>query len=206
MTTTRRHAGTRFLIGLLALVGLAATVGVVILVAVGVSARHVPSSLESRMARSARHLLIPAAARGRDNPVAPNQEAVARGRAHFADHCASCHGNDGKGRTMYGRGLSPRVPDLTLPATQELSDGELFWIIENGVRFTGMPAFGTDEPADAQETWQLVDFIRTLPKITPAEIGEMEKLNPTLSRADVERERADEEFLAGGPPAHSDTH
>lgn len=188
------------MIGLLAWVGAAAIVAGALFVWGGVSARRPPSSTEALLARAARHLLIPEAARRRVNPVEPSPEAIARGRAHFADHCATCHGNDGKGGTMYGRGLSPRVPDLTRPATQELSDGELYWIIENGVRMTGMPAFASGSPSDAKETWQLVDFIRSLPRITPDELHQMEKLNPTLSRADVERERAEEEFLAGDPP------
>jgi len=102
---------------------------------------------------------------------------------------------------MYGRGMSPRAPDMTADATQSLSDGELFWIIENGVKMTGMPGFGDDDPSNDDESWELVDFIRTLPRITREELVEMQRLNPTLSRADVERERAEEEFLAGGAVA-----
>ena len=74
----------------------------------------------------------------------PNtEEAIAEGRAHFADHCASCHANDGSGDTEMGRGLYPRAPDMRLAATQNLEDHELFYIIENGIRLTGMPAWGT---------------------------------------------------------------
>ena len=65
-----------------------------------------------------------------------------QGRAHFADHCASCHGNDGRGNTEMGRNLYPKAPDMRQSGTQHLSDGELYWIIENGVRLTGMPAWG----------------------------------------------------------------
>jgi len=192
-------------VAFLAVVGASAALAGLSFAIRGVSARQNPSRLEAVLARSARHLLIPAAARAMPNPVSASPAVIARGRAHFADHCATCHGNDGKGGTMYGRGMSPRVPDMTADATQSLSDGELFWIIENGVKLTGMPAFGDDEPANDDESWDLVDFIRTLPRITPEELGEMERLNPTLSRADVERERAEEEFLAGGAspePSH----
>ena len=62
---------------------------------------------------------------------------IAEGRDHFADHCATCHANDGSGNTEMGRGLYPKAPDMRLPATQNLSDAELFYIIENGVRLTG---------------------------------------------------------------------
>ena len=163
----------------------------------GVSARPEPTSLETRVARTARHYLIPARARATANPVAATPEVLASGMAHFADHCATCHGNDGKGDTVYGRKMFPRAPDMTAAATQSLSDGELFWIVENGVRLTGMPGFGDDEPANDGESWELVHFIRHLPNLTAAERAEMERLNPVLSRADVEREREVESFLAG---------
>jgi len=186
---------------LLAIVGAWAALAGLSFAIRGVSARQRPSRLETVLARSGRHLLIPVAARAQPNPVPVSPAVIARGRAHFADHCATCHGNDGKGRTMYGRGMSPRAPDMTADATQSLSDGELFWIIENGVKMTGMPGFGDDDPSNDDESWELVDFIRTLPRITREELVEMQRLNPTLSRADVERERAEEEFLAGGAVA-----
>ena len=190
----------RFLVLALSLVGAAAIAGVARFASIGVSARPDPSRTEMRSARAVRHLLIPRAARTRANPVEPSSEVLTEARAHFADHCASCHGNDGKGKTAHGARMFPRAPDLTAQATQSLSDGELFWIVENGVRMTGMPAFGSDDPADDAESWGLVRFVRTLPRIGAAELAEMERLNPTLSRADVERERENEEFLAGGAP------
>ena len=129
-------------------------------------------------------------------------------RAHFADHCASCHGNDGRGRTKLGQGLYPKAPDMTLAETQSLSDGALFAIIENGVRLTGMPAWGQPGPEDDQETWELVHFIRRLQQLTPGELAEMESSNPK-SRKDLEEEDAIRKFLAGEgdkPSAGSKTH
>ena len=76
------------------------------------------------------------------NPAEYSGDAIADGRAHFADHRATCHANNGSGKTPTGSGLWPKAPDMRLPETQGLSDGELFWIIENGIRFTGMPACG----------------------------------------------------------------
>lgn len=180
-----------------------ATVGIVVIlagigfVASGVSARPEPSRVETRLARSARHLLIPATARSRARPGPADPESIARGLAHFADHCATCHGNDGKGQTTYGRRMFPRAPDMTAPATQGLSDGELFWIIENGVRLTGMPGFGDDDPSNDSESWDLVAFIRTLPRLEAEDLKRMDRLNPTLSRADLEREQEIQSFLAG---------
>ena len=164
----------------------------------GLSARATPTSLEAMMARNARHLAIPASARSAHNPVAPTEEALRDARLHFADHCAVCHGNDGSGDTMMGRGLYPKPPDLRLNETQKLSDGELFWIIENGVRFTGMPAFSM--PGMESDSWKLVDFIRHLPKLTTDEKMDMERYNPK-GPDDRKEEEEEDDFLKGATPA-----
>jgi hypothetical protein len=57
-------------------------------------------------------------------------------RAHFADHCAICHANNGNGQTPIGRNVYPKAPDLRASDTQTMSDGELFYVIRNGIRFT----------------------------------------------------------------------
>ncbi len=187
----------KLFVAMLAVAGAAALLAAVGFVAQGISARPAPTALESRVARTARHFLIPSRARAAASPVEPTPAAIAAGLAHFADHCSICHGNDGRGRTTYGDRLFPRAPDMTAAATQSLADGELFWIIENGIRLTGMPGFGDDEPENDGESWQLVHFVRHLPDLTAEELAEMEQLNPTLTRADVEREREIELFLAG---------
>ncbi|MFN7943139.1 MAG: cytochrome c [Thermoanaerobaculia bacterium] len=189
----------KWVIRLLALVGLVAITGAIGFVAMGLSSRSEPPVLEVKLARSARHLMIPAAARRATNPLPPTPELHARALRHWADHCASCHGNGGKGDTSMGRSLYPRAPDMTRALTQQLSDGELFWIIENGVKLTGMPAWGSPAAEDDAETWELVHFIRRLPSLTEAEVAEMKKLNP-LSRADLEQEMEMERFLAGDGP------
>lgn len=164
----------------------------------GLSARATPTGLEAMMARNARHLAIPAGARSAKNPVPPTEEALRDARLHFADHCATCHGNDGSGDTMLGRGLYPKPPDLRLDETQKLSDGELFWIIENGVRFTGMPAFSSRGAEN--DSWKLVDFIRHLPKLTTDEKMEMERYNPK-GPDDQKEEQEEDDFLNGAAPA-----
>ena len=195
----------KVLIGSLAGVGALAVLGAVGFVLGGISARPDPPALEVKLARAARHRLIPGAARRRANPVQSNAEVLEEGREHWADHCASCHGNDGKGDTDIGRGLYPRAPDMTLPATQDLSDGELFWIIENGIKLTGMPAWGSDsgeDEEDSEDSWELVHFIRHLPQINEGELKEMRRYNP-VSRDELEEERETERFLAGGSePSH----
>ena len=165
-------------------------------VTAGVSARSSPGPLETTAARALRGVAIRVRTRGLTNPVPVSEETVAEGRAHFADHCASCHGNDGSGNTEMGRGLYPRAPDMRLPATQNLSDGELFYIIENGVRLTGMPGWSTGTASGEEASWHLVHFIRHLPRLTADEVEQMEELNPR-SPVEIREEIKQEEFLKG---------
>src|SRR4029077_20851173 len=139
-------------------------------------ARQAPSRTEEALARRLRSWSLPSNARQRRNPLTGSPELLQESARHFADHCASCHGNDGSGNTEVGRNLYPPAPDIRLAATQELSDGELYYIIHNGVRWTGMPAWG--ETGDAPDSGKLVQFIRHLPKVTAGEVHEMERLNP----------------------------
>src|SRR5688572_19732658 len=109
----------------------------------GFSALDRPSAIEVFIARRMRGWSVPADLRGAKNPVPRTPAVLAEARAHFADHCAICHGNDGKGTSDLGRLMFPPTPDLTRPATQNMSDGEIFSVIENGIRLTGMPGFGS---------------------------------------------------------------
>jgi mono/diheme cytochrome c family protein len=161
----------------------------------GLSARANPSALEIAMAREVRHMAIPKSARKLQNPVTDTPENLRDARLHFADHCAICHANDGSCDTPFGRSLYPKPPDLRRPLTQKLTDGEIFWIIENGVRFTGMPAFGGGHDSE-EDSWKLVRFIRHLPELTAEERMEMEKYNPK-SPGDREEEQEENEFLGG---------
>jgi mono/diheme cytochrome c family protein len=175
----------------------------------GYSARAQPSALEEMVALRLRHLATPAGARAQRNPLAATPEALADARAHWADHCAVCHANDGSGETTIGQGLYPKAPDMRQARTQDLSDGELFYVIRNGVRFTGMPGWGTDQAADDRDSWALVHFIRRLPRLTLQEIEEMSGLNPK-SPHELAQEREAEEFLSGAavpsPPASPGGH
>ena len=173
----------------------------------GFSARTTPPAIESSIAASMLRAAIPAGARDRQNPIAASEEVFAEARAHWADHCASCHANDGSGQIPLGQQMYPPAPDMRRDATQKKTDGELFYIIENGVRLTGMPAWGGNGKHEP-DSWKLVRFIRHLPSITPAEIQQMESLNPK-SPDDLEEERQEEEFLKGGTPtepAHEHHH
>jgi mono/diheme cytochrome c family protein len=160
----------RFTTSLLAVVGAMAIAGAVAFAWAGISARSEPGALEAWTARRARDLLIPARARRLTSPLSATPENLAAAKEHFADHCAICHGDRGRGDTPIGRGLHPRAPDLTSAATQALSDGQLFWIIENGVKLTGMPAFGDASEEDDAHAWQQVLWVRRLPQMPPEEL------------------------------------
>jgi mono/diheme cytochrome c family protein len=170
----------------------------------GFSARENPSWIEAFAAGVAKSLAIPATYRMK-NPFTAAAENLREGEEHFADHCATCHANDGSGDTLFGKGLYPKPPDMRTAETQNKSDGELYYTIENGVRLSGMPAFGPAlDPApgkglgtDDAETWKLVLFIRHLPQITSEELENMKKLNPK-TEADRAEEQQEEEFLNGG--------
>jgi len=199
--------GRVLLLGALAAVGAAAILGAFGFAIVGVSARSEPPAFEITVARAARHWLIPRAARATTNPVTASPEVLDSAMRHWADHCASCHGNDGKGYTALGRGLYPRAPNMTLAATQKLSDGELFWIIENGIKLTGMPAWGDESSSGEEdgESWELVHFIRHLPELTQEELSAMARFNP-VSRDELERQLEIERFLAGETQSPPEPH
>ena len=161
----------------------------------GFSAHDEPTPIEAWIARTMRSYSVPADLRDVKNPIPLTPEVLAEARAHFADHCASCHGNDGKGRTQLGQRFYPKAPDMTLAETQKRTDGELFATIENGIRLTGMPGWGEGTAASAYGSWGLVHFVRHLPQITPEEIAEMEKLNPK-SPEEWQEMQAEAEFLS----------
>ncbi len=165
----------------------------------GISARPEPSWMEARAALFLRSWLTPTRYKGLKNPVSASAGTLATGLEHFADHCASCHANDGSGQTDMGRNFYPKAPDMRLARTQDLSDGEIYYIIENGIRLTGMPGWSAGTPEGEKSSWQLVHFIRRLPSLTPEDVKGMERFNPR-SGAALEEERKIEEFLTGADP------
>ena len=181
---------------LLAIVASAVGLTVYSIVRRGVSARDEPSRVEALLARTMRSWAIPAAVRARSNPVRASGEVMEEALQHYADHCAVCHGSDGAGDTAIGRGLYPKAPDMRAETTQSLTDGELFAIIENGIRLTGMPAWGTGTPEGEQDSWGLVHFIRRLPTLTDDEIERVEALGPKTPAQRQEAE-ATRRFLSG---------
>lgn len=192
-----------FCIRLLLLVAIPVIVviaGILWVCSTGLNARDTPGAMETRLAVSLKRMAIPRGVRELNNPMQATPELLVEARRHFADHCAGCHGNDGSGATEMGQKLYPRVPDMRLAQTQNLSDGEIYYIIENGVRFTGMPAWGSGGTND-HDTWHLVLFIRHLPKLTDEDLQDMKGMNPR-SPAEMKEEEMENEFLNEPSDAH----
>jgi predicted CXXCH cytochrome family protein len=139
----------------------------------GFSAADQPSAVETVVSRAVRNLGIPSSARSEKNPFMPTQEGLQEARELFTNHCAGCHGKDGNAQSEIGQNFYPKAPDLRLPATQNLSDGEIHYIIKNGVRLTGMPALGTPHVGeDNNSAWRIVLFVRAISQLTPQQRAE----------------------------------
>ena len=154
-----------------------------------VAATNPPGRFEKKFAAFALDRAIQKRAPVRTNPFS-KPEDVRAGLAHFKENCVDCHGAPGVEESEFGQGLNPPAPDLTLPALQKLRDGELFWVVSNGIRMTGMPAFSPTHKED--EIWKIVAFVRHLPEITKEE-------QQTL-KAGREEETGHHEAESGGAP------
>jgi mono/diheme cytochrome c family protein len=130
------------------------------------SALPEPGRTETFVATRAKHFLVRRSSREGIPPMPATQEASAKeGERLFGTECGACHGNSGHNPTDAGRWMYPRAADLTSRDSQSYSDQELFWIIKNGIRLSGMPAFGKVESDD--HIWDLVLYVRALPKVPP---------------------------------------
>src|SRR6202046_3276801 len=139
------------------------------LISRGFSTADEPSYLEKTVARTSRNLAIPRNARTETNPWSATPEVLKEARESFTDRGATCHGVDGSGQTRVGRNLYPKVPDLRAPQTQNLTDGEIRYIIRNGVRLTGMPGWAKPHDEQGNDSWKLVLYIRDLRQLTKEE-------------------------------------
>jgi mono/diheme cytochrome c family protein len=107
------------------------------------------------------------------NPFASDPAAAAAGLSHYKENCLACHGARDVDTAEFAKGLNPGPPMLDMDDVQKMSDGQLFWVVAHGVRATGMPAFSpTHSP---KEIWQIVSFVRRLPKLTDAEVAQLKK-------------------------------
>jgi mono/diheme cytochrome c family protein len=129
----------------------------------GCTAAKKPSKVETSLANAAKDVVIPIEAEAHKNPVPRNHQVIKEGQQLYLGSCALCHGPDGHGETSLGRGMYPPAMDLTSPHVQHWSDAQLFWIIQNGVRLTGMPSWKSS--ITETDTWKLALFIHELPRL-----------------------------------------
>jgi len=127
----------------------------------GCTAHKKPSEAETTLANFAKDVVIPIEAENLKNPLPATQGILRQGQQVYMQSCALCHGTDGRSKTNLGRSMYPPAMDLTSPHVQHWKDAELFWIIQNGVRLTGMPSW--KDSISAEDTWKLVNLIHHLP-------------------------------------------
>jgi mono/diheme cytochrome c family protein len=132
----------------------------------GCTADKPPSREGAALANAAKDVAIPLEAGGKKNPLPETDEVVSQGQEVFLGTCAQCHGTDGRGETDVGRNMGPPAMNLSSQHVQHWSDAELFWIIQNGVRLTGMPSWKST--ISENDTWKLVGFVRHLPRLDTA--------------------------------------
>jgi mono/diheme cytochrome c family protein len=147
---------------LIVLIALALAVGVIVgMTQIRLDALQEPGHVEAFLATLAKHLLVRQSSREGIPPAPTNlQASIEEGDKLYATDCSMCHGPDGHTPTDFGRWMYPRASDLTSPEVQQYSDHELFWIVKNGIRLSGMPAFGRVE--SDEHIWNLVHYLRTL--------------------------------------------
>jgi len=158
-----------FLLALFMIV-VAAVLGASLLIWRGLRATRTPSRLETVLAQTVRNRAIPGPECTAKNPFDSTSDIQRQGRELFPNQCAVCHGIDGSGRTQLVRIFIPGF-DLRQPQTQDLADAELHFVIENGVQFTGMPAWGNPHRESSGNSWKLVLFLRSLRPLSTTELS-----------------------------------
>ena len=137
------------------------------------SATRRPGQMESTLASYITSSWIRGNAEEQRNPFRPTPENLNAGQGDFDEHCSGCHGLTGNGENRLEADFYPPVAKLT-GDTQKWSDGELYFIIANGLRMTGMPGFGKKH--DPKEIWGMILWVRHLAQLSPQEKSAIESV------------------------------
>lgn len=166
-----------FIAGVLASLSGAVMIGVIfyflIMPRLDWSAAQEPGRVEKILAQHALQSWIKRNAPAQANPISPTAESLKSAKAEYQEHCAACHGLDGSAKNRFEAEFYPRVPKLTAVQIQKLSDGEIYFIVANGIRNTAMPAFGKTH--SAEDMWKTVLWVRHLARLSPEEKAAIKK-------------------------------
>lgn len=156
----------RFLLGLIFGLLLVGAGGALLVYGGRVSvAATTPPDIVDRVAPTARDRAI--ARQAPAMTIAADPAAARRGMEHYDENCLPCHAAPGLKPSEFAQGMNPAPPLLDSAHTQAFSDGALFWIVKNGIRASGMPAFGVNhQDAEIQD---IVAFVRHIPKLSDDE-------------------------------------
>jgi hypothetical protein len=168
-----------------------------ILPSINWSATRKPGQLETRLADYVMSNWVGRHAAKQTNPLNPTPENLKAGQGDFEEHCATCHGLDGSGENRFGADFYPPVPKLR-DVAQEWSDGELYFIISNGIAMSGMPAFGKNH--DSKDIWGMVLWVRHLAQLSPQEKAALE--SRAHMSAEQHQKMMEESHPGESQPAH----
>lgn len=135
------------------------------------------TAAEDEVLYAARKAVVALAADDPRNPLADQPDVWRNVAGEYLEHCAICHGRAGRGDSTLGAEFFPPPPDLTQRSTQQLSDGELYHVIANGIRFTAMPGWSATHGSD--ELWRYVAFVRQLPHLDERAISDAAGQHPS---------------------------
>jgi len=172
-------------------------VSVAALLALAGCAANKPGEMESGMMHQVKQVTIG----GKDwkNPAPDNDASIKEGMQHFQHHCQVCHGLDGHATGVpFATMMDPPVPDLAEKEIQEYTDGQLKWIIENGIAPSGMPAW--KGMLDDDEMWKIVRFLRHLPAMGSLGVPKV------YAEGEGEHEAAEKGAKAGEAKPHTHKH
>ena len=167
-----KKAAKRLLILAAAAVILGAFVLVVVLPELDWSATGKPPAIEKQLAGLVLRRWVRRNAPAKNNPMSATAENLKLGRQEFEEHCAVCHAADGSAHDLLGADFYPPIARLAR-GSPRLSDGELYYIIANGIGYSGMPAFGAHH--DPEDIWRMILWIRHLPHLSDAEKAELRR-------------------------------
>ncbi|MGH9756632.1 MAG: c-type cytochrome [Candidatus Acidiferrales bacterium] len=142
---------------------------------INLRADQTPSALETKIAMAAMDASAARNAPDQKNPVAPTEENLVAGARIFLNHCAGCHGLPANPDTAFAKSFYPPVPEF-FKDPPDMPENENFYIVQHGVRFTGMPAW--NNTLNENEIWQVVTFLASINKLPPAAQKELQFAPP----------------------------